>query len=78
MKPRLLFLFSRGKISALLLPLRAYPQTKTCRASQANCELAKMNSRLREEQRALRKEASASEHQEKLSGNTLKAVQAQL
>ena len=48
------------------------------RASQANCELAKMNSKLREEQRALRKEAATMEHRNKLLGNALKAAQAQL
>ncbi len=37
-----------------------------------------MNSKLREEQRALRKEATAKEHQNKLLGNALKAAQAQL
>ena len=64
--------------------LRAHPPllpastARTCRSSQANCELAKMNSKLREEQRALRKEATAKEHQNKLLGNALKAAQAQL
>lgn len=48
------------------------------RASQANCELAKMNSKLREEQRALRKEAATMEHRNKLLANALKAAQAQL
>ena len=37
-----------------------------------------MNSKLREEQRVLRKEANAKEHENKLLGNALKAAQAQL